>query len=150
MTTKTPALPSEVEIVFSPVPGIQRTMKVHVPDEGALAVWSAVGGRFQQMGKEWKDQEALLADLEPDDPAVEAFEAQRRSQATRGLSRALTVVQSALVDEADRDWIEDMLLSQRFGLGDAMGVLTATVDALRAMRPKAAPTTGPAKKARRG
>lgn len=151
MTTKTPAVPQELTITYAPVPGINRKMRVRIPDEGTLAVWAATGARFQQLGQEWAEQSEALADADPDSPELLAFQEQRRVQATRGLSRALTVIQSALIDDVDKDWIEDMLLGQRITLGHGLGVLSEVVNELRRVKATApaAPTTGPVKKARR-
>lgn len=147
--TKTPQLPPTLEIPFAPVPGVFRKLKVRTPDEGTLAVWASTGARFQQLGDEWKATEAALAELPEDDPAHEAFRTQRSSQTTRGLSRALSIVKAALVEEADQDWVEDMLLGQQFDLSAALGILSATINELSKLKPQAAPTTGPAKKAKR-
>lgn len=149
MATKTPTIPPILTITFQPIPGIVRKMDVRTPDEGALAVWAASGARFEQLGAEWHATEESMADLPDNDPAREEFRRQRSHQTTRALSRGLTLIQSVLANEADRDWIEDMLLNQRFGLGEALGILSETVKELRQLKPAGVSASGPAKKTRR-
>lgn len=153
MTTTTPAarLPVTVDVVFTPRPHIRRVIVVKVPDENQLAVWAASGQRFSSLGDEWSNGEAALtaSNADPDGPEWAEFRRQRSQQATNALSRAMRILRAAMVNPADADWLEDMLLDGVFQLGDAMGVLTGAVEQLRDLKPDAAPTTGPAKKARR-
>jgi hypothetical protein len=153
MTAKTVEIPPILTFVFAPLPGIRRELKVHTPDEGQLAVWAASAERFSTLGAEWASQSEALAGRDEDDPDVLAFRQQRNEQATRALTRAMKIVTSALVEQADRDWIEDGLLDRKFGLTEALGVITGAVEELRRLKGSAAlaaPTNGPAKKARRG
>ena len=152
MTAKTPALPEILTFTFEPMPGIRREMKVRTPDEGQLAVWAASAERFQTLGSEWAAQSEALAGRDEDDPDVLAFRQQRNEQATRALSRAMRIITTALVEQADRDWIEDGLLDRRFGLAEALGLISSAVDELRRLKASgtvAAPTTGPKTKTRR-
>lgn len=152
MTTTPNGLPPTLTFTFAPVPGISRQLTTHTPDEGTLAVWSASAERFSKLGAEWADESEALAGRADDDPDVLAFRARRNQQATRALVRAMKIVTSALVDPDDGDWIEEMLLERKIGLGDALGVITGAVAELQRIKGtiSAAPTNGPVKKARRG
>lgn len=153
MTTATPAAPAApetVEFVFSPLPGISRAMLANVPNEGQLAVWSASAERLQSLGQEWAETRAALGERDEDDPDLAAFRQQQGEQASRALVRVLKIINTLLVRQADRDWIEDSLLEGRFKLGDAMGVLASALDAMKARRKAETSASGPAKKARRG
>jgi len=150
--TKTPAVPNTLTFTFEPKPGIRRELTVHTPDESTLAVWAASAERFQTLGAEWAAGNEALAGKDDDDPDVQAFRQQRNEQATRALSRAMKIVTAALVNQVDRDWIEDQMLDRKFGLGETLGVITCAVEELRRIRGSAAlaaPTNGPVKKARR-
>lgn len=150
-TAATPAAPPTLTFLFEPVPGLRRTLEVHTPDEGQLAVWAASGERFQTLGQEWADGQEAVKDLPDDHPDVLAFRELRSQQMARALSRALRIIGSALAKQADRDWVEDCLLERRFQLGDALGILSGAVDEMRRQRAEnpAAPKSGPIKKARR-
>lgn len=151
MTSKAPALPEILTFIFEPKPGIRRELSVYTPDEGQLAVWAASAERFQTLGAEWAAGAEALAGRDEDDPDVLEFRAQRNEQATRALTRAMKIVTSALVKQADRDWIEDQMLDRKFGLAETLGVITGAVEELRRVRgaTPVAPANGPVKKARR-
>lgn len=152
MDKTAPALPETLTFIFEPKPGIRRELIVHTPDEGQLAVWAASAERFQTLGSEWAASAEALAGRDDNDPDVLAFRAERNEQATRALTRAIKIVTSALVRQADRDWIEDQMLDRKFGLAETLGVITGAVEELRRLKgasASTAPTTGPVKKARR-
>lgn len=149
MTTKAPALPPTLTFIFNPKPGVSRELEVHTPDEGTLAVWAASAERFSGLGAEWAAESEALAGRDEDDPELVEWRAKRNEQATRALSRAMKIVTSALVKTIDRDWIEDALLDRKFGLPEALGVISGAVDELRRIKGEqapAAPTNGPVKK----
>lgn len=149
MTTKAPALPPTLTFTFNPKPGVTRELEVLTPDEGTLAVWASSAERFSGLGAEWAAQSEALAGRDDDDPDVVEFRTVRNEQATRALSRAMKIITSALVKPADRDWVEDCLLDRKFGLPEALGVISGAVDELRRIKGEqapAAPTTGPVKK----
>lgn len=146
-------LPPTLSFLYAPVPGVSRQLTVHTPDESTLAVWSASADRFQSLGAEWADESDVLAGRDEDDPDVKAFRTRRGQQATRALTRAMKIITSALVDPADGDWIEELMLDRKISLSDALGVITGAVTELQRVRGAAAlaaPTAGPVKKARRG
>lgn len=142
----TTAAPDILDVPFEYAPDRVRHMRVRVPDEGQLAVWAATAERFSSLGDEWRAQAEALAGRDEDDPDMVAFRQQRAEQGTRALSRALKIINSALADQHDRDWVEDQLLEHAMTLGSALGIITAAVEVLQTRKRVQAPTNGPAAK----
>lgn len=150
MATKTPPATPELSIDLPLRDGTARPMRCVFPNENQLAVWQSAGERFTRLGEDWARREQALSNLPDDDPRVEAFRKERNQQAGRTLSRALTMIKSALADDRDRDWLEDQLLYNELDLSDALKVLTLLSDKLAETRQErqAATKKVPAGKAR--
>lgn len=103
-----------------------RKMTVRMPGPEQLAVWQRTARRMAGV-----DPQALTSE-----------------EAMKLLDRGLRVIQSVLVDAADRDWLEDQLLDGNTTLEEAAKIVTLAMDAFND-NGKAAPKTGPVKKARR-
>lgn len=147
-TAKAPATIPDLYINLPLPDGTARRMRGTVPTESQLAVWQSAGERFSRLGDDWKRREQALSHLPDDSELVVKFRSERNQQAGRTLSRALTMIQSALADQHDRDWLEDALLFGELDLSAALNVITLLSDALRDSKPvkaAAASKTGKAK-----
>ena len=134
MTTAPAAAPDL--FINLPLPdGTARRMRGVFPTESQLAVWQSSGERFSRLGEDWKRRAEALSNLPDDDERVVKFKQDRNQQAGRTLARALTMIQSALAEQSDRDWLEDALLFGELDLSDALQVITLLSDALRNVKP---------------
>lgn len=111
-----------------PVGEANRDMVIVIPGPAQLAVWPRTIERLQRVS----DPGKLGGD-----------------EAVKLLGRALSLIESVLVDEDDKFWIEDQLLQGRMELQDAAQVLVLAAEQFRKLRGNQAPTTGPQPKARR-
>jgi hypothetical protein len=125
-----------------------RRMAVRTPTPEQLAVWQTNADRFTQMGANWNNRARALASMPPGHPEVVAFEKTRNQEATQALSRALKVVNSVLVEDTDRYWLEDQLMEGRLNLAGAFQIVTLTVEALRARRDTDSPAPRPKTRAK--
>jgi len=105
-----------------------RTMKVRMPTAEQLAVWKRLANRAQFIGTA----------AEPPKPCPECkgsgcdtchgTGSARPGEIMKLYDRALKIVMSVLVDEHDRDWVEDEFLEGRLEILAASEILTKTVD----------------------
>lgn len=102
-----------------------RKMTVRMPGPEQLAVWQRTAKR--------------MAGVDPD--SVDG------TTAMKLLDRGLRFIQSVLVHEADRDWLEDQLLDGNLTLEEAARIVTLAMDAFADTKPAGKPA--PAKRARR-
>lgn len=107
-----------------------RRMEVRVPSPEQLAVWQSIGETFTRMGSEWSHQRAAVADLPADHPDAVAVRTKQNRQAIRGVGRSVKLVKSVLVNEADHEWVDDMLL-EGADLDKLLGIVSQAVDAIR-------------------
>lgn len=101
------------------VPFRGRNIKVSRPTEAQMAVWQRIANR--------------LSTTTPSD-------------ASKILDRYFTIVDTILVDEVDRDWLEDQMLGGQIEIQDASDIVLAAVKLFYGTKPT---TTGPKPKARR-
>lgn len=107
-----------------------RRMEVRVPSPEQLAVWQSIGETFTRMGDEWAHQRAVVADLPADHPDAVAVRTKQNRQAIRGVNRSVKLVKSVLVNEADHEWVDDMLL-EGADLDHLLRIVSLAVDAIR-------------------
>jgi Protein of unknown function (DUF2510) len=117
-----------------------RTMNVHMPSPEQLAVWKRIASRLSS---------ADFTTPPGADLASEEARNRANEEAATLLGRAITIITSVLDDPVDRDWVEDSILDGTLDLVGSTGIITATIDEFRKMKPATASTTGPAPKARR-
>lgn len=103
-----------------------RTMNVVMPTPDQLAIWQRTALKLQGATQGMGNDEIM-----------------------RLLQRAVTLIGSVLVDEVDRDWVEEALLAGDLDLMGAAAIVTLAVEHLSASAKAKAPRTGPAPKARR-
>jgi hypothetical protein len=89
-----------------------RTMVVKIPDEVQLAIIKRFSEQYGSMAKGGQQIEA--------------------SKAITMSGRAISIVQSVLADEQDKEWIEDSLLRNDFGLMDALDIVNEAMVRLKA------------------
>lgn len=77
-------------------------------------------------------------------PEVESWDG---AEALKALDRTLRIILAVVVNAADRDWIEDLMLDGELTLIDACQILNATVDVFAEDKPKA--SAAPRKRAAR-
>lgn len=133
-----------------------RVMAVTRPSEDQMALWQRIATRAQTFQRESQTPKPC-----PDCQGTGALAGDDTCQACAGtgdantrtalrlFNQTMNIITSVLVDEADKDWLEDELVGGAIDLVDASEILTLTVSALIASRRQAAPRTGPAPKARR-
>lgn len=103
-----------------------RLIEITMPDQNQIAVWGRVARQASGLGNGIKGHDAAKL-----------------------LGRLVGVVSSVLVNESDRDWLEDELLEKRMTMNQAGELITQAIDYFIAKKQAQAPTNGPAKKARR-
>lgn len=127
-----------------------RTMKVRRPDDEQLALWSRIATRAQAFGRAARTSKPC-GDCQGS--GVRGDERCDRcagtgdgdvAQVLRLYNQALSIVTSVLVDEADKDWLEDQLIEKTIDLVGASEIVSLTVTALITSRKPAAPKHGPA------
>lgn len=137
MTDETPAaeaateLPPELEIPFA-----GRTLWVKMPTPEQLLVWKRTLRQLQAADVSgWNGEQVMKA-----------------------LERTRLIIDSLLVHEVDKEWLDDEMLAGTIGLMDTAGIINGTVDAFataaeeggnRETRRAAAKKATPAKKAAR-
>lgn len=132
-----------------------RVMAVTRPSEDQMALWQRIATRAQtfqresQTPKPCPDCQGTGALAEETCQACAGTGDANTRTALRLFNQTMNIITSVLVDEADKDWLEDELVGGAIDLVDASEILTLTVSALIASRRQAAPRTGPAPKARR-
>jgi hypothetical protein len=130
MATKDAAQPP-MFINFSPLPHVpKRKMAVRVPAPEQLAVWQNIGETFTRLGHEWAADAATVADLPEDHADSVAVRRKQNQQATRGIVRSLKLLKTVLMDQADHDWVDEMIL-EGATLDQMMGIVTEAVSAMR-------------------
>lgn len=109
-----------------------RMMAVRAPDPGQMLVWKRTLTRLQEANvTEWTGAQVLNA-----------------------LERLRIIIDSLLLDEADKDWLDDQLLRNKIGFKDLGQIPTLAAEAVskltapnnRAERRDAAKKTGPARR----
>lgn len=108
-----------------PVDFYGRQIHVKRPTAEQIAVWQRVAKRFAAVDKDTMTNEAAM----------------------RSLDQAMRVVESTLADPEDMEWLEDQLLSGVLRLDQVMDIIGLVTDAWNDNT--AAPTNGPAPRARR-
>jgi hypothetical protein len=109
----------------------KRHMRVRIPNPEQLAVWQSIGETFSRLGAEWDQQNAALADLPADHPDAVAVRSKQNRQATRGLGRSIKLIKTVLLDEADHEWVDDMIM-EGATLEELMPIVSQAVAAMRA------------------
>jgi hypothetical protein len=127
----TAELPPELEIPFA-----GRTLWVKMPTPEQLLVWKRTLRQLQGADVSgWNGEQVMKA-----------------------LERTRLIIDSLLVHETDKEWLDDEMLAGRVGLMDTAGIINGTVDAFataaeeggnRETRRAAAKKAAPAKKATR-
>jgi hypothetical protein len=109
-----------------------RRLNVVMPTAEQLAIWQRTALKLQAAG---------------------AAGGMTGAEAMKLLQRILTLMGSVLVDEVDRDWIEDAILGGDLDLMGAAAIVSLALTELsrqaETLGAKAAPRNGPAPKARR-
>jgi len=115
---------TEKEIEFS-----GRTLWVRVPTPEQLLVWKRTLGKLQGAEVEGWNGEQVMAALE----------------------RTRKIIDSVLVHETDKDWLDDQMLDGNLGLIETAQIIQLTVEAFQADDNRAARRAArkPAKKATR-
>lgn len=132
----TAELPPELEITFEvPASGITRQLWVRMPTPEQLLVWKRTLRQLQGADVSgWNGEQVMKA-----------------------LERTRLIIDSLLVHETDKEWLDDEMLAGTVGLKDTAGIINGTVDAFataaeeggnRETR-RAAKKAAPAKKAAR-
>jgi hypothetical protein len=118
-------MPAEKEITFQ-----GRTMWVRFPRPEALLVWKRTLKKLQDLDtSDWTGEEAMAA-----------------------LERTRKIIDSLLVHEIDKDWLDDEMLDSRLGLEETAQIINLTVEAYAAddnRETRRAAKKAPAKKATR-
>lgn len=134
-----------------------RVMKVTRPTEDQLALWQRISTRAQAFTRQdmtpkpcpdCQGTGVVGADESRCETCAGSGDANVRG-ALRLFNQTMNIITSVLVDEVDKDWLEDQLVEGKIDLLDASDVLTLTVSALITSRRQTAPRHGPAPKARR-
>lgn len=120
-----------------------RTMAVKRPSPEQLAVWRRIANQGL----------AIAADPNPERPCAECngdgcetchHTGKAHTAAIMKLfDRALKIIGSVLVSEADRDWLEDQLLEGDLDLNAAGEIVSLAVSNMVSEKGKVAPKTGP-------
>jgi hypothetical protein len=118
-----------------------RDMVVAFPTAEQLTVWQRTGSRFTALQEKADRIKAQGDDASDDDQAA------LRRDTSEMLDRALRVVQSVQVNQADQFWLEDRLLDGGLTFSQALDLMPAVLDAFGART--TAPATGPTSRARR-
>lgn len=130
--SKTPAAPAPLSIDFALREGApKRHMQVRIPTPEQLAVWQSIGETFSRLGAEWDQQNAAMAELPHDHPDAVAVRTKQNRQATRGLGRSIKLIKTVLLDEADHEWVDDMIM-EGATLDELMPIVSHAVAAMRA------------------
>ena len=132
-----------------------RVMRVRRPGEDQLALWQRIATRAQAFQREAQTPKpcpeckgtGVGADEDRCGPCAGTGDA-NTTAALRLYNQALNIVMSVLVDEGDRDWVEDELIAGTVDLIGASEIVGLTVSALVTGR-VTAPRNGPVRKARR-
>lgn len=122
-----------------------RTMKVRRPTPEQLMVWKRIAEQgLAVAADEQANPGQLCAECggEGCDTCHNTGKA-HTAKVMKLFDRALRIIASVLVDEADRDWLEDQLLDGTVNLNAAGEIVTLAVNDMIAGREKAAPRTGP-------
>lgn len=110
--------------------GLPRRMQVRIPGAEQLAVWQSIGETFTRLGAEWEHQKASVAHLPADAPEVVGMHAIQGRQAIRGVNRSIRLINSILVNDIDREWVEDQIMDGAT-IEQMLGIVTKAVDAMR-------------------
>lgn len=110
-----------------PVDFYGRQIQAKRPTPEQVAVWQRVAKRFAAIDKDTMTNDSAM----------------------RSLDQAMRVVESTLADPDDMEWLEDQLLSGLMRLDQVVGIIGLVADAWNDNTAAAAPTNGPAPKARR-
>lgn len=118
-------MPAEKEITFQ-----GRTMWVRLPRPEALLVWKRTLTKLQDLDTgDWSGDQVMAA-----------------------LERTRKIIDSLLVHEIDKDWLDDEMLASRLGLLETAQIIQLTVEAYQAddnRETRRAAKKAPAKKATR-
>lgn len=120
-----------------------RTMAVRRPEAEQIAVWKRIADRAAAFRDE-SDTPKLCPECKGS--GCETCHNTGSAHTTTVLKmfdRALKIINSVLVDEADRDWIEDQLLEGQVDLQGAAEIVSLAVRQMTASAGRAAPKTGP-------
>lgn len=109
---------------------VPRRMETRIPTAEQLAVWQSVGEQFTRLGSEWEHQNGVIADLPTDHPDAVAVRTTQGRQAVRGIGRSIKLIRSVLVNEADHEWVDDMIM-EGATIEQMLGIVTKAVDAMR-------------------
>lgn len=126
-----------------------RVMAFRKPNADQLAVWKMIAERAQRNAREFETPKPC-----PDCQGTGCDQCQGTGSAHTAtifklFDRAMAIISSVLIDEADKDWLEDELIAGRVNLQAASEIVNLTVAAMIASRGSAAPRNGPVLKARR-
>lgn len=127
-----------------------RVIAINRPTSDQLAVWKMVADRAQAAARELATNPNKPCTACKGSGCDECGQTGSSSLATvlKLFRRAMTIISSILVDEADRDWLEDELIAGRLDLVGASEIVSLAVQQITGAQP-AAPRNGPAPKARR-
>ncbi len=123
-----------------------RTMKVNRPGPEQIVVWKRIAERAAGIGRETATPKAC-PECKGKAGGCEACHftgSAHTGTVLKLFDRALKIISSVLVDEADRDWVEDQLLEGAINLNAAGEIVSLAVDQMvAATKGRTAPKTGP-------
>jgi hypothetical protein len=125
-----------------------RVMAFQRPNVDQLAVWKMIADRAERVGRELTTPKPCPGCQGKGCDECQGTGSAHTATIFKLFNRAMAIISSVLTDEADKDWLEDELIAGRVDIQAASEIIALAVTAMVAAKP-AAPTTGPAPKARR-
>lgn len=127
-----------------------RVMAYRRPTSDQLAVWKMLADRAQSVVREMATPKPCPTCKGSGCETCEGTGSAHTAAVLKLFKRTVTIINSVMVDEADRDWLEDELIAGKLDLLAASEIVNLTVAQLVAsQQPAAAPRHGPLSKARR-
>lgn len=126
-----------------------RVMAYRRPSADQLAVWKMIAERAAGLAKEVATPKPCPTCKGEGCDTCQGTGSAHSTTIFKLFNRAMTIINSVLVDEGDKDWLEDEMIAGRVDMEAAAQIISLTVDALIASKPETAPRNGPAPKARR-
>lgn len=126
-----------------------RVMAIRRPTADQLAVWKMLAGRAQSVDRDLQTPRPCPECTGQGCEECGGTGSAHTAKIFKLFNRAVSIISSLLVDEADKDWLEDELIAGRLDIAAASEITKLAISSLVANQPAAAPRTGPAPKARR-